>query len=147
MSKNTKLALISSVIITTALILIYFFCRYGVEYIKIAKRIKNSDTYNSNIVCVKYDKEYNVKIPKGLGDLEVKGNIHYCLKSTKSVDKLKKEFEEIYGSNNIRVDRKDYFTEYYYMDVENQYVVCVVYDGGIFSDVHITDVKSIGKGE
>ena len=108
-------------------------------------KIKKSNTYNNNYVYVEYNAEnettikYKVKIPKGLGDLDLKGNIVYCFKSTKSVKELKKEFEELYCSENVKVDGE----KYYYLNNDEKYVVCVRYKGGLFSDVYIESVQSL----
>ena len=140
MHKKIRVGIIAG-IIAILIVLACCLAKYGIEYISTKKRIKNSDTYNSNAVCVKYDKEYTIKIPKGLGDLELKGNVRYCFKSTKSVEKLKKEFEELYGSKNVRVEAN----HYYYMDFDEKYVVSVLYNDGFFSDVYITNVETIEK--
>lgn len=138
------------IIITIVLIIVIAaFAKLGIEYISTIYRIKKSDTYNKNAVLIEYiEKTYNVKIPKGLGDLTLKGNVIYSFKSMKSVDELKEEFNELYGEKNVIV--KD--SKYYYINAkegfntEEGYVICVQFDGGIFTDVNILNVSSIETG-
>lgn len=84
--KKSILILIGIVLI----VLIIFLGKEGIEYVATANRIKNSETYSRNEFIMEYNEEnYVVKIPKGLGDLQLKGNVTYAFKSLKSVDEIK----------------------------------------------------------
>lgn len=112
------------------------------EYITTVKRIKNSECYSKNEFIINYvDKSFTITIPKGLGDVELRGNVVHCFKSLKSVNKIKKEFEELYGKDNIKIDIKE--NKYYYKNPKNNYIMTVSFLGGFFTDVFISDVKAL----
>jgi len=139
-----KKSIFIGIALTSVLVLLIIFLKVGIEYVDTLYKIKKSDTYNSNYVYVEYNTEnvkYKVKIPKGMGDLQLKGNVIYCFKSTKSVKKLKKEFEELYGLENVKTDGE----KYYYSDPDKKYVVCVYYNGGLFSNVYIESIQTLAN--
>lgn len=142
-----KKSIIIGIILTSVLVLLIMFLKVGIVYVDTLYKIKKSDTYNSNYVYVEYNVEnqnavkYRVKIPKGLGDLDLKGNLVYCFKSTKSVKELKKEFEELYCSENVKVDGE----KYYYSNLNEKYEVCVYFNGGLFSDVYIESIQPLAN--
>lgn len=137
--KKTAITVVS-VLGVIVLMIVVLNLKYIKEYFETTKRIKNSDTYTKNSVKIEYiSKTYNVKIPQGLGDMQLKGNVSYCFKTTKSVNKIQKEFKELYGAENVQEKNE----EFYYTNKEDKYVIIVRYDGGLFTDVNITDVKTI----
>ena len=144
-----KKKVIIIIITVISIIILPILAKFGIEYMATIYRIKKSDTYNKNSVAIGYgENTYNVKIPKSLGDLRLKGNVVYSFKTMKSVDTIKQEFNELYGEKNVIV--KD--SKYYYINAkegfntEEGYVICVQFDGGIFTDVNIISVRSINAG-
>lgn len=144
-----KKKVIIIIITVISIIILSILAKFGIEYIATIHRIKKSNTYNKNSVVIEYgENTYNVKIPQGLGDLNLKGNVVYSFKTMKSVDTIKQEFNELYGEKNVIV--RD--SKYYYINVnegfntEEGYVICVQFDGGTFTDVNILSVRSINIG-
>ena len=137
---NKKIKIFGIIILIVIIFMVIFLEKDGIEYIATVNNIINSETYLKNEYTVDYiDESFTIKIPKGLGDLELKGNVVFAFKSLKSVNKIKKEFEDLYGKENINVEGN----KYYYKNPESNYIMSVRYAGGWFTDVNIFDIKTI----
>lgn len=131
--KKSILILIGIILMVVIIIL----GKYTIEYIATVNKIKNSEIYSKNEFIVEHnDENYIVKIPKGLGNLQIKGNVIYAFKSLKSVDEIKNEFSDLYGKDNVVVENN----LYYYKNIDNNYIISVDYDEGVFTDVYILDI-------
>lgn len=72
-NEENYLILISIILMLVIIIL----GKYTIEYIATVNRIKNSEIYSKNEFIVEHnDENYKVKIPKGLEDLQLKGNVN-----------------------------------------------------------------------